>query len=169
MATVELGPYKGAKLLGSLQPTGKYAKGVALRFTTMTMPQYKSSISITAYAIDPDTARTAVASDVDHHYLMRYGTLFASSFLSGYGQAIESSGQTTVNSQFGGNTQTLSDLNNKDKFLYALGNVGTQAGNEMGDLFHRPATITVNSGTGIGILYMQDVPKPGPDQATTTR
>ena len=75
MATIETGPYKGAKLLGSLQAAGKHAKGVVLQFNTMTLPNYKNSISINAVAIDPNTARTALASDVDHHYLLRYWSI----------------------------------------------------------------------------------------------
>lgn len=160
MVTVEVGPYRGAKLLGSLQPAGRYAEGVVLQFNTMVLPNEKKSISVNAFAIDPDTARTALASDVDHHYLLRYGSLFASSFLSGLGQAVAMSGQTTVNDSFGGSTTVHDALDTKDKLLYALGNVGTQASNEINKLSNRPTTVTIDSGTGIGILYMKDVASP---------
>ena len=84
--------------------------------------------------------------------------------MSGLGQAVALSGQTTVNSTFGGSTSVLQNLNTTDKLLYALGNVGTKASSEVSDLYNRPTTITVNSGTGIGILYMRDVPAPAPSQ-----
>ena len=161
MATVEVGPYKGAKLLGSLQPAGRYAKGVALKFTTMTLPQYNTSISINAYAIDPDTAHTALASNVDHHYLLRYGTLIASSFIGGLGEATALSNSTVVSGPLGGTTQNYQLPDNFGaQALYAAGEAGQKVGDEAGKLFNRPTTITINSGTGIGILYMQDVSAP---------
>ena len=161
MATVEVGPYKGAKLLGSLQPAGKYAKGVALKFTTMTLPQYDTSIGINAYAIDPDTAHTALASNVDHHYLLRYGTLIASSFIGGLGEATALSNSTVVNGPLGGTTQNYQLPSNFGaQALYAAGDAGKKVGDDLGDVYNRPTTITINSGTGIGILYMQDVSPP---------
>lgn len=170
MATVELGPYKGAKLLGSLQPAGKYAKGVALKFTTMTLPQYKTSIGINAYAIDPDTAHTALASNVDHHYLLRYGTLIASSFLGGLGEATALSNSTIVNGPLGSSSQNYQLPNNFGaQALYAGGTVGQKLGDELGDVYNRPTTITINSGTGIGILYMADVSPPSQNTPLASR
>lgn len=162
MAVIVGGDYKGSKLVGGLdQPqaiTGTNGPfGVTLRFRTMNIPEETNSISITAVAIDPDTARTALANDVDHHYLYRYGSLFASSFLEGYGNAIQSSGSVTVNNTDGSSTQFNQQLNPKQTFLAALGEVGQQWGQQLGDSFNRPNTITVNPGISIGILFLADV------------
>ena len=55
---------------------------ISFAFGTANIPAFPTSVSLNSYAIDPQTARTAVG-EVNHHYLYRYGTLFASSFLSG--------------------------------------------------------------------------------------
>ncbi|MCD6055974.1 MAG: hypothetical protein K0R12_936 [Gammaproteobacteria bacterium] len=169
MATIEVGPYKGAKLLGSVKKGGKWANGAILEFSTMTLPHYQNSIDVSAYAIDSDTARTAMASDVDHHYVMRYGALFASSFMAGWADAIAQSGTTTIQYPDGTQQTYHQPLDHNDKLAYALGEVGREASDEVDELFDRPTTITIYSGTGIGILYMKDVPAPSADPAATTR
>ncbi len=81
MATiVQNGDFKGAKLLGKLQ----LAQGkdrVSLTFTLMDKEGWPTTKSINAFAIDPDTARTVMATDVNYHYLMRYGGIMATAFL----------------------------------------------------------------------------------------
>lgn len=161
MATVVQGPYKGAKLIGSIQKTTALPgtngpTRVVLNFTTMSIPHATNSLSISAVAIDPDTARTALASDVDHHYLERYGSLFASAFLEGYGSAIQQAGSTVTNSVFGGSTQSYSSLSGIEEVAAGLGQVGQEWGSQLGDVLDRPNTITVNSGVGLGILFLTD-------------
>ena len=90
MATIVQGPFKGAKLLGKLTLVpGK--DRISLNFTLMDKEDWLETKPINAFAIDPDTARTAIASDVNHHYLTRYGALFGASFLAGYSNAIMTS------------------------------------------------------------------------------
>lgn len=175
MATVVQGPYKGAKLIGSMQKTTALPgtngpTRVVLNFTTMSIPNATNSLSINAVAIDPDTARTALASDVDHHYLERYGSLFASAFLEGYGSAIEQSGSTVTNTIFGGSTQTYSDLSGIEEVAAGLGQVGQEWGSQLGEVLNRPNTITVNAGIGLGILFLSDATldqTTAPQQPTT--
>lgn len=161
LATIVSGKYRGAKLIGSIQKaptiTGVKPATVSLSFKTMSVPEMPTSTSVSAVAIDPDTARTALASDVDKHYLERYGTLFASSFLEGYGNAITSSGSVAFTPSTGGSTTFQQQLNPSEQFMAALGEVGTSWGEEMEDIFDRPYTITVDSGTSLGILFLSDV------------
>jgi len=158
LATIVQGPLKGAKLMGQFSRTDKK---VLLNFTTMNVKQLPTSISINAVAIDPDTARTAVASDVDSHYLQRYGTLFASSFLTGFAGAVSQSGSSIVPPTIAGNTIiTQPPLTTKDKIAMALGAVGTQYSAEMSKNFSRPPTVTVEPGTALGILFMADLSMP---------
>lgn len=165
MATLVSGKYKGAKLLGSLQITPDHER-VILSFNAMSMKQWPVSVPIQAVAINPDTAQTAVASDVNHHYLLRYSALFASSFLQGYSSAVMQSGSTTVNSTFGGSTQTHPDLSAKDKVLVGLGQVGQNASTAAQQEFNTPPTVTVQSGVGLGILFTSDIASPDFSQST---
>jgi len=156
LAHIVNGPLKGAKLVGSFQ---RRDQRVVVSFSLLNASNYPNSISINAVAIDPNTARTALADSVNNHYLLRYGTLFASSFLSGLSQAIQSSGSTQTNSLILP-VITRDKLNTADKMQVALGNVGTQYAEQMKGNFNTPPTVKVNAGAGIGILFMSDLSLP---------
>lgn len=157
LATIVQGKLKGSKLLGQFK---RVDKKVVLSFAVMSVPSLNNSLSVNAVAIDPDTARTAVASDVDSHYLLRYGTLFASSFMSGFGQAVSESGATVVE-QSNGNTFIANPATStQEKGLVALGEVGKQFGKQFGDLARTPPTVKVDAGAGLGILFMADAVVP---------
>lgn len=154
LATIVDGKFKGAKLIGGLTNQGQK---VLLSFNLLNMPGISKSIPINGVAIDPSTARTAFSSYTDNHYVLRYGTLFAASFIQGYGQAFQTSGQSVISN--GLQTQTVNpDLSPGGKFMTALGNVGTKMQSAMGDTFNTPPTVYVNSGSAMGILFLADVP-----------
>jgi type IV secretory pathway VirB10-like protein len=165
LATITGGKYEGAKALGEIQLASQPGSGgrpekVILNFTQLSKPEDASikSLTIKAVAIDLDTARTALASDVDHHYLLRYGTLFASSFLTGYAKVLTTQGATTQTNPASGTTTTsTAELNGRQQVFAALGEVGKQFGAATATYFSTPNTITVDSGTGIGILILSDV------------
>jgi len=153
MATIIDGPYKGGKLLGGIT---FQKKAVLISFNTLTMPTYSKSIKVNAFAIDQNTARTGIATEVDNHYLLRYGSVFAAAFVQGYGQALTQAGSTT--STTGLSVQTTSpDLSPQQKFYVALGNVGSQFNNQAAQIFNTQPTVHVASGTAVGILFMDDV------------
>jgi intracellular multiplication protein IcmE len=161
LATVIQGPYKGAKLIGSFTRPDN-AKKLVVTFNTMSMKQLPRSIPINAVAINPNTARTALASKVNSHYLLRYGSLLASSFLEGFGGAFAASG-TSV--QIGG-TETAffradqASRSAGENAIIALAKVGQRAGTAMAPLFNKPPTIKIYSGVGVGVLFTQDVSVP---------
>lgn len=159
MATIVDGKYKGGKLMGKLTTT-KGVSGqldrVSLNFTLMNMDDWEKSKTITAYAIDPDTARTVMASDVDYHYMQRFGAIMATSFLQGYANAITSSSSNTTTGIFGTST-THPELSPGQKLGVALGQIGQTLGNATQNYVNIPPTVKVDSGVGLGILFMSDV------------
>jgi intracellular multiplication protein IcmE len=165
MATIVQGKFKGSKILGDVQfasqsGSNDRAEKVTLNFSTLSSPSDDKSIGIKGVAIDPDTARTALASAVDHHYLLRYGTLFASSFMTGYAKVISSQGGTVqTNPASGTTTTTTPPLNGRQQIFAALGQVGQNLGEATSTYFSSPNTITVNAGTGFGLLILSDVSK----------
>ncbi len=154
LATIVTGKYAGAQIIGTLK---RQKEKLLLTFDHMTYKDWPNSIKINAVAIDADTARTALASDVNHHYLSRYASLFASSFISGYGQATENSGNSSTSRADGSTTSSTSEYNTKDKIEIGLGEVAKQLSVEAKKNFTRPPTVTVNSGVGFGLLFKQDV------------
>ena len=160
LATIVSGRFKGAKLIGNFNLPGNADKMV-ITFNTMSVPGADKSTSINAYAIDADTARTALSSDTNHHYLQRDGALFASSFLQGFGNAIQSANTTvTVGGAAGTGSVTVqngigrSTLQNAVIGLATLGQNWAQVAQQT---FNRPTTVQVYSGTGVGILFTQDL------------
>lgn len=154
MATIVSGQYKGAKLLGRFMKSGKK---VVLQFNTMSIPGYPKSVAINTIAIDPNSNRTSMATDVDNHYFLRYGVLLAASFLKGYADAISNQGSTTTITPLGGVVQTNEKLNSKEINQRAIGEVGTTLAEQTKEsISGLEPTIYVEAGTPMGILFMED-------------
>ncbi|MDF1678746.1 MAG: type IVB secretion system protein DotG/IcmE [Legionellaceae bacterium] len=160
LATIVSGKLKGSKLIGSFTLPANADKMV-VTFNTLSMLGADKTIGISAYAIDPNTARTALASRVNHHYLMRYGSLFASTFLAGFSSAIQSADTTITIGGTGGTTDTTvqNGINRSllENALIGLGEVGKAWSETAQELMNRPTTIELFSGTGMGVLFTQDV------------
>jgi intracellular multiplication protein IcmE len=160
LASVVSGPLKGSKLIGSFNLPSNSDKMV-ITFNSLSIPGAPKTVSISAFAIDPNTARTALSSETDHHYLSRYGALFASTFLEGFGNAFQSADTTITVGGTGGTTDTTvqngigrSALENA---VIGLANVGKAWGQVAQQNMSRPTTVQVFSGTGVGILFTQDL------------
>ncbi len=154
MATIVQGPLKGAKLIGKLTFAKEQDK-VSLNFTQMNKEEWPVTRSVSAFAVDPDTARTVLASHVDYHYLERYGAIMATSFLSGYSSAITQAGQSTTG--IFGTSATHPALSPGNKIAVGLGQIGTNLSTMLQSKINKPATVQVNSGVGLGILFVSDV------------
>lgn len=160
MATIVQGPLKGSKVLGNFS-FNREAKSVLLQFSVLSAPQLKNSIGFNAVAIDPNTAQTALASNVDNHYLLRYGGLFAASFVSGLGQAAQQSAQSvTINTGTGETIQLNGGISTEKSLIMGLGDVGNEFANAWRPLVNTPPTVTLNGGTGVGLLLMSDLAIP---------
>ncbi len=154
---LQCGELDQAKIVGKIEVAQNAQKAV-LRFTNINVPGQPTSLPMDGVAIDEATRRTALASDVDNHYFLRYGSLFASAFLGGVGEALLKGGQDEqiVTSQTGAVVQRNA-YDSKQLVLAGIGNVGKQAGSNMGSVFNRPPTIKIDAGIGIGILFMSDL------------
>lgn len=155
LATIVQGPLAGSKVVGDIQVQ---EEAVMLRFSMLSSPEFPASLPVNAVAVDAETARTALATGVDHHYFLRYGSLFASAFLEGIGEAFLAGITQPVVTE-DANTLLIvqsADVTTKDAVAVGLGTVGQAWGEHLGEVFDKPPTVTVDSGTGIGLLFMQD-------------
>lgn len=150
LATIIQGPYKGAKVLGKLALAQGMDK-VSLNFTLMDMDAWPETRTISAFAIDPDTARTVMASEVDHHYLEKYGAIMATSFLTGYSGAVTNAGTSTTG--IFGTSTTHGSLSPGNKIAVGLGQVGTALTNVVQNFVNTPTTVKITAGVGLGILF----------------
>lgn len=160
LATIVSGRLKGSKLIGSFNLPSN-ASQMIVSFNTLSIPGVDKTVSISAYAIDPNTARTALSSQTDHHYLSRYGALFASTFMEGFGNSIQSSNTTITIGGTGGTTDTTVQNNVSDSLLenavIGLATVGKAWGQVAAQNMSRPTTVELYAGTGVGVLFTQTV------------
>ncbi len=154
LAEIVQGKFKGARLIGTLTNQGKK---VLLSFNALTLPKLSESISINTVAIDESTARTALSSYTNNHYWLRYGTLFASAFIQGYGQSFLNTGSPYAGSIIIGPTPVVPPLSPKARVFVGLGQVGVQYASALGSIFNTPPTVHVYSGTPMGILFLSDL------------
>src|SRR3990167_5194148 len=160
LATIVSGSLKGSKLIGSFNlPQG--ADKMIITFNTISMPGASKTNSISAYAIDPETARTALSGRVDHHYMSRYGSMFAASFIEGFGNAFQSANTTvSIGGTGGGDNITVQNgiaRSTLENALIGLSTVGKSWGQLAQQNVNRPTTIELYSGAPLGILFTQDV------------
>lgn len=165
LATIVSGKLKGSKLIGTFNlPTN--GEKMVISFNTLSIPGAPGTIGINAYAIDANTARTALSSRTNHHYLLRYGSLFAASFIEGFGNAVQTANTSITIGGTGGLTTTTVQNNRQngsggtltlENAVIALSAVGKNWAQVAQQLVNRPTTVEVYSGTGIGVLFTQDL------------
>ncbi|MBU0743829.1 MAG: hypothetical protein KKE11_00445 [Gammaproteobacteria bacterium] len=155
-ATIVHGPMKGSKVIGNFQ---RVDQKILLQFTVLSIPKLTNSIPINVVAVDPDTDRTALVSSVDNHYMLRYGTMLASGFMSGLGEAFQTSG-SQLSTNITGTTSTMPALTLGEKTIVAFGNMAQQFSTAMAPKINTPPTVKVNAGTSIGLLLMADLAVP---------
>ena len=157
LAQIATGKYRGAELIGTF--TTSSDDKLIIQFTRMVLKDLPDAISITAYAIDPATAQNALASGVSHHYLERYGSLFAASLLQGFGNAYSNYQNPcygTNNCFIDGSVQRT-DVTTKTAMYQGLGQIGTNVASQVQNNFNRPDTVYLKQGSGMGILFMDNV------------
>lgn len=158
LCTIVAGDLKGSKLLGNFE---RLDQKVVLRFSVLNVPYLKQTVGVNLVAIDPNTAKTAIATNVDNHYLLRYGSLLASNFISGFGQAIQDSASSlTVNTGTGETFKFNGGMSAGKAAEAALGQMGSALSQAVQPIFNRPPTVTVAAGSPLGLLIMSDLALP---------
>lgn len=157
IAEILQGPFAGARLLGGFDMT---EEGVVITFKTMTVAfsvdgEARSEVvPIDAVAVDTTHLGVAMATDIDRHMFQKIAFGFATSFLSGLGQAVAQSGSTTTTSVVG-STTTNPVLDAKDKLLVASGAAAQTTGQILQNQYgNRKTTITVEADTPFGLLFL---------------
>lgn len=159
LARITSGPLKGARLLGQVvnAPTSvtDRVQKATIQFTQLQMSGSGGTYSIDVYAVDPNTSRTAVASSVDNHYFLRYGLGMAAAFIQGMGEGFANANKTVT---YAGDGVVLEQSASDSKQIArgALGNAGKKFGSELEKISNVPATIYVEAGTPLGLLFMSD-------------
>ncbi len=150
MAEICAGAYAGSRVLGSFQRLGER---LVLRFTELVLPD-GARFAFEGCAVDPRTDRAAVRSQVDRHLLARWGGLVAASFLQGFGEAVRRSGTRSYATVYGSGEQ-FPDYSLRDELWIAAGRTGERAAGLFERNFSQPPTVTLRSGTEMGVLVLR--------------
>jgi hypothetical protein len=149
MSRVVGGKHKGLRFIGAFKQNNET---LTLGFSRLIDPQL-GSIGIEALAVNPSTDSPVMKAKVDRHLLARWGGLLASSFLEGLGEAMNGSGTTvSLNGDVVAVDKDKVDVG--DAAVEAMGRVGSRAAGQLEKNFDRPPTVTMPSGSPIGILIL---------------
>ena len=151
LATIQTGKLKGARLLGGFTKAGDY---VVLKFDSMTLPN-SDVYPITAYALDPHKLQAGMATDVDHHYIERYGSMLLGAFLYGFGQGEMYNGGTGTVTQFG-TPVFIPQMNTVlSQSALGLGMAGQQLASVTQNNFNIPSTVHLHQNDPVAILIIR--------------
>ncbi|MCC1496705.1 DotG/IcmE/VirB10 family protein [Alcanivorax sp. 1008] len=154
-AEILSGPLKGAVLVGNFT-AGR--DGLVVAFNSMSWKGNFASVS--AVAIDAETARTAMATDVDYHRIQRWGSLMLAGAARGAKAVVELESDVTVPAGSDTVIKSRDQLSDGEIAMMIFGEAGDVAIEMLKRNFDRPPTITIDQGTTVGMMFMAPVDAP---------
>ena len=154
-AEIIAGPLKGAVMVGNFT-TGK--DGLIVAFNSLSWKGNYAGVN--AVAIDAETARTAMATDVDYHRLQRWGSLMLAGAARGAKAVVELESDVTVPAGSDTVIKSRDDLTDGEIAMMVFGEAGDVAIEMLKRNFDRPPTITIDQGTTVGMMFMAPVEAP---------
>jgi hypothetical protein len=108
--------------------------------------------AVDAVAIDPESGRLGLATEVDRRTFTRWAALLGSAVLQGAQRAYLSQG--TQSAYLWGQT-TTNDFDDREILGIALGEIGTRTRQAATDYFNRPPTVYVDPAIQrVGVLFL---------------
>ncbi|WP_261763206.1 DotG/IcmE/VirB10 family protein [Asaia bogorensis] len=152
LADVDSGPFTGARLIGEFD---REDDRLVVHFTQLIIDDH-DPLSVDARAIAPDTMETAVASEVNEHYLTRIALPTAAAFVQGLGQAMQSTNTQSYTGGLGGIT-SFTHLTLPQQLGVAAGSAGQTLGQVLQKATPQQATVTLAANSSIGVLFLKPV------------
>lgn len=151
------GELKGARLVGSYT-TDDNSDRMVVVFENMTLTD-GTVLSVSAYAVDGESAETAVRSDVHRRYVARYAPIIAASLITGYASAKAQPQQTVIGT--GDNAQVVYESSTEEESLYAgVANAADAISEDI--LANSPdgPKVVLRDGFPLGIIFVSAVEAP---------
>lgn len=153
LAQLASGPLAGSRMIGSFQKQDEY---LTLNFTSVVVDGV--AIATSAVALDPETSRPGVVTDVDHKYFQRVILPAAASFVEGMGSAIADSGSTTVTVDGGAAVSDSNDLDTEQELFKGLEEASKKVGKILDAEGNKvQVMVKVAAGTHIGVFFTKPV------------
>ncbi len=159
------GKFDGVKFLGSFQ---RDHGALVIKFDRVIYPDGETD-SIGAYAVSPGAKlRSGLETDVNHHYLYRYGSLLASAFMQGFGQAAMYANSTSYPSAMGTPVIGFNGMTLLQQTEMGIGQAGMMLGGQAMNAFNTPTTVKVAANTPIGLMIVAETGQKLPKSSTSS-
>lgn len=155
LTIVQSGTLRELRLLGKMVAL---EDKVRLELDTCVFPDGVET-TCSAVALDTETTYAAVASDVNNHYLYRYGWWGVGTALSAFGRAAALRAKTVTVVE-GGTAVEGSEMDEQAEMRVALGYLGEELGETFKERLKRPPTIHVDRNEELGVFFLKPLIKP---------
>ena len=151
---IDSGPLAHDRVSGSFQ---RHDDRLVISFDKL-MIGNDDPISVSAFAVSPDTGETGVASEVNEHYLTRIVLPAAAAFVQGLGNAIQGGSTTTVSN--GLSTNAYSNLSLAQEAGVGAGAAAQQLGQILQKATPQDPTVILKRNDPVGVVFAQPVYAP---------
>ena len=159
------GKFDGVKFLGTFQ---RDRGALVIKFDRVIYPDGETD-SIGAYAVSPGAKlRSGLETDVNNHYLYRYGALLASAFMQGFGQSAMYANSTSYPSAMGTPVIGFNGMTLMQQTEMGLGQAGMMLGGQAMNAFNTPPTVKVAANTPVGLMIVAETGQKLPKSSTST-
>lgn len=149
------GPASGLTVIG--KATHNPDDTISIAFDQLNMKD-GTSMKIEAFAIDPETGRTAVAGAVNHKIFERFVLPAIAGGMAAYGQDMQQAGMQQIMSPLAGTTMTTYVLSPAQiAEAAAASGVGTLSNNLNAVAAKAQPEVTTKSNLGLQIIFMKEV------------
>lgn len=155
IAAILSGAASGWKMFGQTRQNPNNT--LSVEFTRLTLPS-GSSIPVSAFAIDPQTGRTAVSGSVDHKIFERFVLPAMAAGLGKYGEIVAQQGTQTTASPLAGSTVTTKNMTRQQMRDAAIGaSVGETSSMFGAEAKAAKPSVSTERNLGIEVVFMQEV------------
>ena len=152
VAEITSGPLVGDRVKGTAQ---KHEDRLTVTMNELNL-QDGRTVPVNAMLMAPDSKETAIASDVDHHYVPRIVLPTLAAGIQGLGQALALSGSSVFSGPYGA-SQNYNTFNGGQLAGIAAGTAAGQANQVLQQQTPKQSTVNLAAEVDVGIMFLAPV------------
>ena len=152
VAEITSGPLAGDRVKGTAQ---KHEDRLTVTMNELNL-QDGRTVPVNAMLMAPDSKETAIASDVDHHYVPRIVLPTLAAGIQGLGQALALSGSSVFSGPYGA-SQNYNTFNGGQLAGIAAGTAAGQANQVLQQQTPKQSTVNLAAEVDVGIMFLAPV------------
>jgi len=152
VAEITSGPLAGDRVKGTAQ---KHEDRLTVTMNELNL-QDERTVPVNAMLMAPDSKETAIASDVDHHYVPRIVLPTLAAGIQGLGQALALSGSSVFSGPYGA-SQNYNTFNGGQLAGIAAGTAAGQANQVLQQQTPKQSTVNLAAEVDVGIMFLAPV------------